>query len=119
LLLPSYMCLMSSSVTLSRCKFREERAELLHRACENFLYSFKAARKGRSRRRLGGRSRTPADAHARLAQAHPSAGTKASSSGPLTDRQLNWGRDGFDKGTLAAAHIGLMRAGQKPAQVLG
>ncbi len=35
--------------------------------CENFLYYFKAAARGRSRRRHGRHSRAPADAPARLA----------------------------------------------------
>lgn len=40
---------------------------MLLRVCENFLYRFKAAPRGRLRRRHGRRSRAPADAPARLA----------------------------------------------------
>jgi Protein of unknown function (DUF3293) len=67
----------------------------------------------RSRRRHGRRSRAPADAPARLrlnagqlARRDCSAGAAARTAGKSP------GRGGFDKGTLAAALIGLLRAGR-------
>ena len=81
------------------------------RVCENFLYRFKAAPRGRSRRRLGRRSRAPAGAPARLAQAGRLARKACNVRGRGTTRS-HQGRGGFDKGTLAAALIGLMRAGR-------
>jgi hypothetical protein len=86
--------------------------------CENFLYRFKAAPQGRSRRRHGGQASAPADAPA---PARLNAGRLArkvfSRSGPqLKPQEGHRGRGGFDKGTLAAALIGLLRAGQKPAR---
>ena len=43
-----------------------DRTQSAQSPCDNFLYSFKAAPQGRSRRRHGRHSRAPADAPARL-----------------------------------------------------
>jgi hypothetical protein len=78
---------------------------------------FQAAPRGRSRRRHGRHRRAPADAQPGWPQRR-SAGAKAL---VRLGRRLeplggHRGRGGFDKGTLAAALIGLLRAGQKPAR---
>jgi hypothetical protein len=59
--------------------------------CENFLYRFKAAQRGRSRRRLGRHSRAPADAPARL----------ASDAGRLARRQRPGRRNPGSRGAAA------------------
>jgi hypothetical protein len=89
-----------------------------HQVCDKFLYQgFKAAPRGRSRRRHGRHSRAPANAPARprlnagrLARRLPPFGAAAGTA------RRSPGRGGFDKGTLAAALIGHLRAGQKPAR---
>ena len=71
--------------------------------------------RGRSRRRHGGQAYAPADAPR---YGRPDAGRLARKAHRLRGRRnpgSRQGRGGFDKGTLAAALIGLMRAGQKPA----
>jgi hypothetical protein len=79
-------------------------------ACEKFLYGFKAAPRGRSRRRRGAQAVALAGAPLRPGQ-RQSAGARDGFRGPLKPRQSQ-GRGGFDKGTRAAALIGLMRAGR-------
>ena len=81
--------------------------------CENFLYRFKAAPRGRSRRRHGRHSRAPADAPARLCLNAGRLARRLLSVGPrLEPPGGHRGRGGFDKGTLAAALIGHLRAGR-------
>jgi hypothetical protein len=102
-------CQASSGAHVSSIK--RDSTLLLAGVSENFLYYFKAAPWGRSRRRLGGRRRS----RWRSRSGRPLA--------PVGWREdhgaFRWGRKprksrsrgGFDKGTLAAALIGLMRAG--------
>ena len=77
--------------------------------CENFLYGFKAAPRGRSRRRLGTAQPRSRSAPARLASGARSAGAKGNDRGrgnPGKSRS----RGGFDTGTPRGGSIGLMRA---------
>ena len=84
-------------------------------ACENFLYGFKAARRAARAADSAPRPSLPLALPLRPGQRR-SAGAKGRvPSGPLKPGSHR-GRGGFDKGTLAAALIGLMRAGQKPAR---
>ena len=85
------------------------------RPCENFLYGFKAAPRGRSRRRHGAQAVALAGAPLRPGQRRSAGATSGRSWSRLQLGKLQ-GHGRFDKGTLAAALIGLMRAGQKPAR---
>ena len=87
--------------------------------CENLLYGFKAAPHGAAR---------VADSAARptlplTLPLRPGLTPVGWREGATELRAANpdshQGRGGFDKGTLAAALIGLMRAGQKPARSPG
>ena len=87
-----------------------------HLLCADLLYTFKAARRAA---RAANSARTPL-----LSLALPQR-RRLTPVGWRERRSTDAGRGltpgvqghgGFDKGTLAAAHIGLMRAGQKPAR---
>src|SRR5215469_10422491 len=87
------------------------------RVCENFLYVFKAARRA---------ARAAATAACASAGAPAAAGrTPVGWREDLDDRRAAGhteqlpSRGGFDKGTLAAAQIGLKRACQRPARSPG
>ena len=77
--------------------------------CENFLYGFKAAPGGRSRRRLGTAQPRSRFAPAQLASDARSAGAKGKETGPLKPRKSR-SRGGFDTGTPRGGSIGLMRS---------
>ena len=76
---------------------------------------FKAAPRGRSRRRLGAWPSLTLPLPLRRASAGRLA-RKAKYLGAAINRVSSWAASGFDKGTLAMAHIGLMGAGEKPAR---
>ena len=79
--------------------------------CENFLYGFKAAPRGRSRRRLGALAFAHAAAPATAGLA-PVGWRESNDSWGRSQPRKFQGRSGFDKGTLAMAHIGLTGAGR-------
>ena len=82
--------------------------------CENFLYGFKAAPRGRSRRRLGRRGRAPAAAPARPASGARSAGAKGKD-GAAETRGSHGAAADLTRGPLAAAPSGLCgRPGRPP-----
>ena len=83
--------------------------------CENFLYGFKAAPRGRTRRRHGAHASASAGARTPAAPT-PVGWRERRSTFEAATVQKFQGRGGFDKGTLAMAQIGLMRAGQKPVR---
>ena len=72
---------------------------------------FQGGPPGRPRRRHGAHASAPADAPATAAPTPVGWRGKRRPLGPHSTRKSR-GRGGFDKGTLAMAHIGLMRAGQ-------
>jgi hypothetical protein len=83
--------------------------------CENFLYGFKAARQAA---RAADSAPRPSLSLARRS-GRANAGRlarKAKYLGAAINRVSFWDVSGFDKGTLAMAHIGLTGAGEKPAR---
>jgi hypothetical protein len=88
--------------------------------CENFLYRFKAAP---GAARAADAARTPQlPLTLPLRRRLVPVGWReqqGESGGAPENPGSRQGRGGFDKGTLAAALIGLMRAGQKPARSAG
>ena len=84
-------------------------------ACEDFLYGFKAARRAARAAATAPRPSLPLALPLRPAPAPVGWRERRRPLGRGQSGKFQ-GRDGFDKGTLAAAPIGLMRAGQKPAR---
>ena len=76
------------------------------RICEDVLYVFKAAPRGRSRRQHGAHATAPAGAPAPAAPT-PVGWRESQRLMRARHRRAGQGRGGFDKGTLALAHIGL------------
>ena len=84
----------------------------MSRVCENFLYVFKAARRAARAAATAAFASAPARAPAAAGQTPVGCRDKPSPCGPRPAEKFQ-GRCGFDKGTLAAAQIGLTRAGPK------
>jgi hypothetical protein len=83
--------------------------------CENFLYVFKAARRAARAADTARSPQLPLALPQRRRLAPVGWRESEAESGPPKPGKSR-GRSGFDKGTLAAAPIGLMRAGQKSAR---
>ncbi len=103
-----------SPVRLNDCRGQPSRPGS---RCENFLYVFKAARRAARAAEHGGVAGPSAGAPGRT---DPNAGRLARTAkyghGPRGSTLGVQGHGGFDKGTLAAARIGLKRACQEGAR---
>src|SRR6185437_4439532 len=102
--------------TLAAAMHRSKLRVSVSPPCENFLYGFQGGPPGRSHRRHGAHASAPAAAPATAAPTP--VGWRERTRNPRTaiDQKSQGPCGGFDKGTLAMAHIGPMRAGQKPAR---
>ena len=94
-----------------RCRFR-------CRVWENSLYYFKAARRAARAADTAGTVRLPLTLPPGCASMPVGWREDVCLTGPrLEPPGGHRGRGGFDKGTLAAAHIGLMRAGPEASPI--
>src|SRR5262249_3290180 len=109
---------ISWRTTVAHHPMEDNRCRSLSTAtCENFLYYFKAA--PRAARAADTAARPPLPLTLPLRPAHAGRLARRAQSFGAAKPGSHQGRGGFDKGTLAAAHIGLIAGRLKPARSAG